>query len=129
MKMKWKPELKNNGVIWAGVLTGLIGQIADTAAYMKGRMKKDEFAVQTAENVTSALGVIAGIEYGAMLGSAVLPGAGTVAGSILGGFLGDRLGRYVGHQTGKIVYNQPIIKVKADQVSVNNNVGCSEQTN
>jgi outer membrane lipoprotein SlyB len=112
----------SNGALWAGVLTGAITQAADTINYLKGKLKKEDYILNTAENVTSAIGVIAGIEYGAMLGTTILPGVGTAIGSVLGGFVGDRIGRYVGQKTGKIVYNQPIIKVNAKQVSVNNYV-------
>lgn len=79
-------------------------------------------------NVSSALGVMAGIEYGAALGSTVLPGIGTAVGSVVGGLLGDRVGRFIGQQTGKIVYNQQIVKVKADKVSVMNQVECGDRT-
>lgn len=111
----------SNGALWAGVLTGAITQVTDTIAYLKGKLKKEDYLLNTAENVTSAIGVIAGIEYGAILGTTILPGVGTAVGSVLGGFVGDRVGRYVGQKTGKIVY-QPIIKVNAKQVSVNNYV-------
>jgi len=122
-----KINLKNNGAVWAGMLTGLITQMNDTMQYMRGKMDKKEFALQTAENVTGAVGIVAGIEYGAILGSAVMPGVGTALGSIVGGLVGDKLGRMVGHHTGNIIYNQPIIKVKANEVSVTNNMTCPEQ--
>ncbi|WP_244527551.1 glycine zipper domain-containing protein [Lihuaxuella thermophila] len=89
-------------------------------------MNKKEYAVQTTENVSSALGVMAGIEYGALLGSSVLPGVGTAVGSVIGGLVGDRFGRYVGKQTGHLVCNQQIIKVKAEKVSVTNHMECCE---
>jgi phage tail tape-measure protein len=120
-------EMLKGGSFWAGVLTGAVTQISDTVAFMKGKMKKKDYAVQTAENISSAFGVMAGIEYGAILGSAVLPGVGTAVGSVIGGLLGDRAGRYIGQKTGNMVCNQQILKIKADKVSVTNNVmECAE---
>lgn len=121
-------KMVKGGSFWAGVLTGAVTQLSDTIAFMKGKMKKKDYAVQTAENVSSALGVMAGIEYGALLGTSVLPGVGTAVGTVIGGLVGDRVGRYVGKQTGHLVYNQQIIKVKAEKVSVTNNMECCENT-
>jgi phage tail tape-measure protein len=119
-------DIFRGGSLWAGVLTGAITQITDTIALMNGKIKKDDYAVQTAENVSSALGVMAGIEYGAMLGSAVLPGIGTAVGSMVGGLVGDRVGRFVGNKTGNMVYQQQNIRVKANKISVTNNIDCNE---
>jgi phage tail tape-measure protein len=115
-------EIFRGGSFWAGVLTGAITQFTDTLALMNGRLNKDEYDVSTAENISSALGVMAGIEYGAMLGSTVLPGIGTAVGSVIGGLVGDRVGRFVGNKTGSMVYNQQNIKVNANKVSVTNNL-------
>ncbi|HUC93857.1 MAG TPA: hypothetical protein VMS09_17875 [Paenibacillus sp.] len=57
-------------------------------------------AVQTTENVTGAIGVMAGVEYGAILGTSLMPGIGTAIGAVAGGMFGDRIGRVVGHRTG-----------------------------
>jgi outer membrane lipoprotein SlyB len=125
--MNMKIATKNSGALWAGVISGLVTQVCDTVALCKGKMEKKEYALQTAENVSSAVGITMGVEYGAMLGSAVFPGVGTAIGSIVGGIVGDQLGRYVGHHTGKIVYNQPVVKVKAENVSVINNMEGDQQ--
>jgi phage tail tape-measure protein len=94
----------------AGLLSGGISQLQDTTAVTKGQMGKKEYAIQTTENVTGAVGVMAGIEYGAVLGTSVLPGIGTAVGAVVGGMLGDRVGRLVGHQTGSFICNNPVVQ-------------------
>jgi outer membrane lipoprotein SlyB len=96
--------------LWAGMLSGGLSQLKDTTAVTKGQMDKKEFAIQTTENVTSALGVMAGVEYGAVLGTTILPGIGTAVGAVLGGVLGDRVGRVVGHQAGNAICNNPTVQ-------------------
>jgi outer membrane lipoprotein SlyB len=85
--------------IWGGIITGGLSQLQDIIAFRKGEMAKQEFAVQTTQNVTGAVGVMAGLEYGAVLGSMVMPGVGTIVGSMAGAILGDRLGRTLGQKT------------------------------
>jgi phage tail tape-measure protein len=122
-------ELKvSGGALWAGILTGAITQITDTIALMKGRMKKGEYAVESAGNISSALGVIAGIEYGATLGTTIFPGVGTAIGSVVGGLMGDRLGRFVGHKTGQIFYKSQVVEVNGKNVTVNNRIDDCEKT-
>jgi outer membrane lipoprotein SlyB len=98
------------GSLWGGIISGGISQLRDTNAMVKGRMDKQEYAVQTTENVTGALGVMAGMEYGALLGTAAMPGVGTIVGSIMGGLLGDKLGRMVGNQTGTALFNNRMVR-------------------
>jgi outer membrane lipoprotein SlyB len=98
-------EMFRGGSMWAGVISGGLNQVQHTRALQNGEMNKQQYAVHTTSNVTGALGIMAGIEYGAMLGSAVMPGFGTIAGSIIGGMMGDRLGRYVGQRTGHMMFN------------------------
>jgi outer membrane lipoprotein SlyB len=93
-------------LFWSGVLSGGISQIEDTRSYMKGDLTTQDFGVHTTRNVTGAIGIMAGMEYGAMLGSAVLPGIGTIVGSILGFMVGNRVGSYAGHQVGNVVFKQ-----------------------
>lgn len=95
------------GSLWAGLISGGISQLQDTRNLTKGQMDTKEFAVKTTGNVTSAFGVMAGVEYGAILGTTLMPGVGTVLGSVVGGFLGDNLGRMVGTQAGNaLVHNR-----------------------
>ncbi len=68
-------------------------------------MHNKEYANLTTENVTGAFGVMAGIEYGAVLGSSFMPGVGTVLGAVVGGMLGDRLGRRAGTMAGTTIFN------------------------
>jgi outer membrane lipoprotein SlyB len=88
-----------NSSIWGGIITGGLSQLQDTNAYRKGEIAKQEFAIQTTQNVTGAVGVMAGLEYGAILGSMVIPGIGTIVGSMAGAILGDKLGRTLGQKT------------------------------
>lgn len=92
------------GSLWAGIITGSVAQIQDTMALTNGKMKSDEYAVSTTKNATMALGTMAGVEAGAVLGTAVMPGFGTMLGSILGGMVGDRVGAYVGLQAGNMAF-------------------------
>jgi outer membrane lipoprotein SlyB len=98
------------GSLWAGILSGGLSQLKDTNAVSKGEMDKKEYAIQTTENVTGAIGIMAGIEYGAVLGTSVLPGIGTAVGAVIGGVLGDRFGRVVGHQAGSAICNNPLVQ-------------------
>ncbi|MCZ8515640.1 hypothetical protein O9H85_25165 [Paenibacillus filicis] len=93
-----------NGSLWAGIVSGAISQVQDTKGLTQGQINRTQYAVQTTENVTGAFGVIAGVEYGAMLGTAVFPGVGTVIGSVVGGLLGDRVGRTVGNRAGGMIF-------------------------
>jgi outer membrane lipoprotein SlyB len=93
------------GSLLGGLISGGIYQLQDTQSLRSGQMDKSQYAVQTSENVTGALGVMAGIEYGAILGTSIFPGVGTVVGSIFGGLLGNSVGRKVGNQAGKMLIN------------------------
>jgi hypothetical protein len=46
------------------------------------------------------------MEYGARLGSAVLPGVGTIIGLLVGFIIGNRLGSYAGYQVGNIMFKK-----------------------
>ncbi|TJY44152.1 hypothetical protein E5161_01785 [Cohnella pontilimi] len=97
------------GSLWAGVVSGVMSQFQHTKNYNKGLMSGREYAVHTAENATGAVGVMAGVEYGALLGTSMLPGLGTVVGAVIGGVLGDKVGRAVGQQTGQVIFrSQPV---------------------
>ena len=102
----WK-KMFEGGSLWAGVITGGMAQIQDTLALTNGKMKADDYAVNSTKNVTMALGTMAGVECGALLGTAVMPGFGTMIGSMLGGVLGDRIGAYTGVQAGNLVFKKP----------------------
>ncbi|PLT33116.1 hypothetical protein [Bacillus sp. V5-8f] len=92
---------------WAGVLSGGMAQINDTRALAAGAMDKKVYAIQTTKNVTGSFGTMAGLEYGAILGSAIIPGVGTIIGSMIGSMIGGRIGTYVGHNAGSILFNNP----------------------
>lgn len=106
--------------LWTGILSGGVNQIQDTKSYNNGQMNRNDYAVHTAKNVTEAIGVMAGIEYGAILGTTMLPGIGTIAGSILGFFVGDRLGSYVGLQAGNIIFNKKLFPNIKETIQNNN---------
>lgn len=96
----------NETSIWTGVIAGGISQIQDTKAVSDGQISKQIYAAHTSKNVIGSIGTMAGIEYGAILGSSIFPGVGTIIGSIIGGMVGDGVGSYVGWQTGKALFNR-----------------------
>ncbi|TVY10432.1 hypothetical protein [Paenibacillus cremeus] len=96
------------GSLWAGLIRGSMLQAEDTKNLQKGQMNKTDYAVETTGNVTGAIGVMAGVEYGAVLGTTFMPGVGTVIGAVAGGILGDKLGRTVGHQVGSTVFHSQL---------------------
>lgn len=97
------------GSLWAGLITGGIAQFQDTVALTSGRIKPEDYAVSSTRNVTVAIGTMAGVEAGAVLGTAIIPGFGTMLGSIIGGLAGDRLGAYAGEQAGHILFRNPVV--------------------
>ncbi len=99
--------------LWAGIISGGIAQFQDTRALQNGLMSKNDYAVQTTKNVTGAVGLMAGIEYGAILGSRVMPGIGTIAGTIIGGLIGDRLGSMVGLQAGHALVHNRVLNLES----------------
>ncbi|MEC4568725.1 hypothetical protein L8C07_22490 [Paenibacillus sp. CMAA1739] len=95
--------------LWGGLISGGISQVQDTISLTKGQMDNKEYMVHTSGNLTGALGVMAGIEYGAILGTSLLPGVGTVLGSIVGGLLGNNVGHRVGMQAGSALVNSRMV--------------------
>ena len=58
------------------------------------------------KNITGGVGVMAGIEYGAILGFIFYhQGAGTFIGALIGSVVGNRVGNYAGSKVGHIVFN------------------------
>jgi outer membrane lipoprotein SlyB len=112
----------HGGSLWTGLISGGLSQYKDTYAMTTGQMDKKQFAIQTSQNVTGAIGVMAGLEYGAVLGTSILPGIGTAVGAVIGGVIGDRVGRAVGVQTGTVISNHPLMQnaVRPSQDSGNN---------
>lgn len=96
----------SKGTLWAGAISGGIAQIKGSREYTCGKIDENEYVVHTTRNVTETFGLMAGLEYGAMLGAALIPGVGSIVGTILGGILGDRLGNVVGIQVGNSIVNQ-----------------------
>lgn len=90
--------------LWMGVISGGVSQLEDTRAFAVKEINAGQYAAHTTRNVTGAVGTMAGLEYGAVLGTILLPGVGTVAGAVLGAIVGDRLGRYVGSQAGQMLF-------------------------
>jgi outer membrane lipoprotein SlyB len=105
-------DVLSGGSLWGGLVSGGLSQLQDTNALKEGQIDKKTYAVQTTENVTGAFGVMAGIEYGAILGTSIMPGVGTVLGSVVGGLLGDRVGRTVGHRAGSSLINSRVMQNK-----------------
>lgn len=96
--------------LWGGLTSGAMAQLQDTQAMTSGHINKKEYAIQTSKNITGSLGIMAGIEYGAILGSSIFPGPGTFIGALLGSVLGNRIGNYAGYQVGQIVFNNNMIQ-------------------
>jgi hypothetical protein len=99
----WENMFKG-GSLWAGLISGAVAQVQDTVSLRNGKMAADDYAVSSTKNVTMALGTMAGVECGAIVGTAVMPGFGTMLGSIVGGVVGDRLGAMVGLQAGHLLF-------------------------
>src|ERR1700730_6255043 len=90
--------------VLAGLLFGGLKQYQDTKSLNQGEIYRKKYAVETTENVTGGVGGWAGVEYGSIAGTTLLPGFGTVAGAVLGGVLGAKVGTVVGHQAGSAVF-------------------------
>ena len=95
----------SKGTLWAGAISGGIAQIKGSRAYTSGKISANEYVAHTTTNVSETVGLMAGFEYGAILGSSLIPGVGSIIGAILGGMLGDRLGNAVGTQVGNAFVN------------------------
>ncbi|TYR80257.1 hypothetical protein FZC66_14105 [Priestia megaterium] len=95
--------------IIGGVLTGAFSQFQDTRAFRQDLMSRKDYAVCTTQNITGAIGIMAGLEYGAILGSSLLPGVGSFLGMAAGGIVGDRIGSYIGRQAGTMVFHNPAL--------------------
>ncbi len=95
----------SKGTLWAGAISGGIAQIKGSREYTSGKINANEYVANTTTNVTETVGLMAGFEYGAMLGSSMIPGVGSIIGAILGGIIGDRLGNVVGTQVGNAFIN------------------------
>jgi len=95
----------SKGTLWAGAISGGIAQIKGSREYTSGKINANEYAAHTTTNVSETLGLMAGFEYGAILGSSLIPGVGSIIGAIVGGVLGDRLGNVVGTQVGNTFIN------------------------
>ncbi|MBO8164464.1 MAG: hypothetical protein H0Z34_12190 [Brevibacillus sp.] len=98
------------GSVWAGVISGGISQLQDTQSLMKGQVKRSDYYVRTTGNLTGAVGVMAGVEYGGMLGTAVFPGIGTVVGAVLGAMAGDQIGRTIGRMTASALFQPEAVQ-------------------
>ncbi|MDR3584067.1 MAG: hypothetical protein P4L59_01930 [Desulfosporosinus sp.] len=95
----------NKGTLWAGAISGGLTQIKGSREYTNGKINANEYVAHTTTNVSETIGLMAGLEYGAILGSSLIPGVGSIIGTILGGILGDRLGNAIGTQVGQTIIN------------------------
>ena len=96
----------SKGTLWAGAISGGLAQIKGSREFTGGKINKNQYIAHTTTNVTETLGLMAGLEYGAVLGARLIPGFGPIAGTIIGGILGDRLGNILGVQVGNALVNQ-----------------------
>jgi len=67
----------SRGQLFAGLISGGLSQVHDIKTYAAGSISDNGLAARTTKNITSALGLMTGLEYGAGVGSAVLPGIGS----------------------------------------------------
>jgi outer membrane lipoprotein SlyB len=112
--------------VLAGLLFGGVKQFQDTKSLNQGEIQRKKYGVETTENVTGGVGVWAGVEYGGMLGTSILPGFGTVAGAVLGGLLGAKVGTTVGHQVGSAVFKQESSMMEPESKETNRLFDMSE---
>lgn len=96
----------SKGTLLAGAISGGINQIRGSREYTSGKIDGNEYVAHTTTNVTETIGLMAGFEYGAILGASLIPGVGAIIGTIVGGLLGDRLGNVVGVQLGSAFIKQ-----------------------
>ena len=96
--------------LWGGLISGAMAQLQDTQALASGHMAKKEYAIQTSKNISGSVGIMAGIEYGAILGTSVFPGVGTFVGALLGSMVGSRVGNYAGYQVGEMVFDNQMFR-------------------
>ncbi|RST60700.1 hypothetical protein [Siminovitchia terrae] len=101
------------GSLWTGLIAGAVNQIQDHKKLRNGHLDKNQYTTGTTKNMTGTLGIMAGVEYGAMLGTAIFPGVGTAVGSVAGAIVGGQLGHSVGHQLGNMVSSQMVVNRKA----------------
>jgi outer membrane lipoprotein SlyB len=99
----------SKGTLWAGAISGGITQIKGSREYTSGKINANEYVAHTTTNVSETIGLMAGLEYGAILGASLIPGVGSIIGTILGGILGDRLGNVVGTQVGNVFINHEML--------------------
>jgi outer membrane lipoprotein SlyB len=106
-KQKSKEEffMFKGAPFWSGILSGGISQIEDVRSYMKGEIDRKDLTVYTMRNITGAVGIMAGMEYGALVGTMVFPGIGTFVGSVVGYIVGNRIGSTIGYKTGDFLVN------------------------
>ena len=96
----------SKGTLWAGAISGGINQVRGSREYTSGKISENEYVAHTTTNVSETIGLMAGFEYGAILGASLIPGVGGIIGTIVGGILGDRLGNVVGTQVGNAYIHQ-----------------------
>ena len=57
-----------NGVpFWSGVVSSGLAQVDDTIALSRGQLDTKNYAIHTTSNVTCGIGIMAGLEYGAII--------------------------------------------------------------
>jgi hypothetical protein len=73
------------------IATGAFEVGADVVRFAQGKIDGDELAGAAGKTVVRTGATWAGAEGGALIGSAILPGVGTVVGGVIGGLLGGSL--------------------------------------
>ncbi len=96
------------GSLWSGIISGALCQAQDHNKMRSGILNKSQYAANTTKNMGGSLGIMAGVEYGALLGTTILPGVGTAVGSVAGAIIGGRLGHQIGHGLAQLVGQQAL---------------------
>ncbi|MBP0725327.1 hypothetical protein J5Y03_09000 [Bacillus sp. RG28] len=91
-------------IVWSAAFSGGLTLIQDLILLKNGKINNRELGVHTTRNVTETVGAVAGIEYGAMLGTSLLPGVGTIVGGFVGYVVGSRVGQTVGNGASNILF-------------------------
>lgn len=107
------------GSLWTGIIAGTTAQLRDHQRLRKGKLSSTQYTAHTAKNITGSVGVMAGVEYGALIGTSILPGVGTVCGPVAGALIGGQIGHVFGKQVDNIVRKQNFLRRERAENIVN----------